>query len=47
LEELLSDLRRVLGPDHFDTLKVRAGVASWRGEAGDAAGAAEAFENLR
>ena len=33
---LLPDVTRVLGPDHPDTLKVRASHARWTGEAGDA-----------
>ncbi|WP_240677680.1 tetratricopeptide repeat protein [Actinacidiphila soli] len=35
-----------LGPDHPDTLTTRSNLARWRGEAGDAAGAAAAFEDL-
>ncbi|MDG4763308.1 FxSxx-COOH system tetratricopeptide repeat protein [Solwaraspora sp. WMMD406] len=35
-----------LGPDHPDTLAARGNLASWRGEAGDAAGAATASEQL-
>ncbi|MFJ2154200.1 NB-ARC domain-containing protein, partial [Streptomyces microflavus] len=35
-----------LGEDHPDTLTTRGNLASWRGEAGDAAGAAEAFADL-
>ncbi|MER5853152.1 tetratricopeptide repeat protein [Streptomyces sp. NPDC002012] len=34
------------GPDHTDTLTARNNLAHWRGEAGDAAGAAVAFEEL-
>ncbi|MFF3129226.1 tetratricopeptide repeat protein [Streptomyces sp. NPDC057908] len=34
------------GPDHPDTLTARNNLAHWRGEAGDAAGAAVAFEEL-
>ncbi|OLR92588.1 tetratricopeptide repeat protein [Actinokineospora bangkokensis] len=34
------------GPDHYDTLTTRNNLAHWRGEAGDAAGAAAAFEGL-
>ncbi|MFV2019936.1 tetratricopeptide repeat protein [Micromonospora sp. LOL_023] len=46
LEELLADVRRVLGPDHPDTLTARSNLAHWRGEAGDPAGAATALEEL-
>ncbi|MFF2813192.1 tetratricopeptide repeat protein, partial [Streptomyces sp. NPDC058000] len=35
-----------LGPDHPDTLLARSHLASWRGEAGDAAGAATALAEL-
>ncbi len=45
-EELLVDQLRVLGPDHPRTLNTRNYLASWRGEAGDPAGAAAAFEEL-
>jgi len=38
--ELLTDRLRVLGPDHPHTLTTRAHLASWRGLAGDPAGAA-------
>ncbi|WP_323185818.1 tetratricopeptide repeat protein [Streptomyces sp. NBC_00378] len=37
---------RVLGEDHPNTLTTRNNLASWRGEAGDAAGAAQAFTDL-
>jgi hypothetical protein len=37
---------RVLGPDHPDTLTTRNNLAYWRGEAGDASGAAAATEQL-
>ncbi|WP_369211058.1 tetratricopeptide repeat protein, partial [Streptomyces flavofungini] len=37
---------RVLGPDHPHTLASRSNLARWRGEAGDAAGAAAALEHL-
>ena len=40
------DLVRVLGADHRDTLITRGHLAYWRGEAGDAAGAAAGFEAL-
>jgi hypothetical protein len=46
LEGVLTDMLRVLGPDHPDTLITRANLARWRGEAGDPAGAAIAFEAL-
>jgi hypothetical protein len=36
----------VLGPDHPDTLSTRSDLAFSRGKAGDAAGAATAFEQL-
>lgn len=42
---LLASVQR-LGPDHPDTLKVRAGLAMCRGEAGDSAGAVADFESL-
>ncbi|MFH9250868.1 FxSxx-COOH system tetratricopeptide repeat protein [Streptomyces lydicus] len=35
-----------LGPDHPDTLAAQNNLAHWRGEAGDAAGAARAFAEL-
>ena len=37
---------RVLGPEHPDTLAARANLASWTGEAGDAAGARDQFAAL-
>ncbi|MEV6301864.1 tetratricopeptide repeat protein [Actinoplanes sp. NPDC051861] len=37
---------RRFGPDHPDTLAARHNVARWQGEAGDAAGAAAAYEQL-
>jgi hypothetical protein len=42
----LADAVRLLGPEHPDTLTARGNVASWRGENGDAAGAATAFQLL-
>jgi hypothetical protein len=36
----------VLGPEHPDTLTARGNLAFWRGQAGDPAGAAAAFEQL-
>jgi len=41
MQELLTDLLRVLGPDHPDTLTTRSNLAYWRGQAGDPAGAAD------
>ncbi|WP_206305562.1 hypothetical protein [Actinacidiphila soli] len=35
-----------MGPDHPHTLLTRNDIAQWRGKAGDAAGAATAFEQL-
>jgi hypothetical protein len=46
LEQLLTDRLRVLGPDHPNTLTTRHNLARWRGQAGDPAGAATAFEQL-
>src|SRR5665811_1305269 len=40
-EKLLTDQLRVLCPDHPDTLATRHNLASWRGRAGDPAGAAD------
>ena len=45
-ERLRGDALARLGPDHPDTLTTRANLAFWRGEAGDAAGAAAAFEEV-
>lgn len=33
---VVSDMLRVLGPEHPDTPAARAGLAVWTGEAGDA-----------
>jgi asparagine synthetase B (glutamine-hydrolysing) len=44
--DLLEHVTRVLGPDHPDTLATRNNLAGWRGEAGDAAGAATAHTDL-
>jgi hypothetical protein len=44
--ELLADHKRVLGPDHPDTLATRSNVASWAGEAGDVAGARDLLVEL-
>ncbi|WP_372453178.1 tetratricopeptide repeat protein [Streptomyces avidinii] len=35
-EQLLADRKRVLGPDHPDTLYARNRLAHWRRAAGDA-----------
>ncbi|MEU8004405.1 tetratricopeptide repeat protein [Catellatospora sp. NPDC049111] len=43
---MLVDFLRVLGPDDPDTLVTRGNLAYWRGEAGDAAGAVAAYEQL-
>jgi hypothetical protein len=43
---LLPVRERVLGPQHPDTLISRANLASWTGEAGDAAGARDQFAAL-
>ena len=37
---------RVLGPEHPDTLRARANLARWTGEAGDAAAARDQFAAL-
>ncbi|MFD6504349.1 tetratricopeptide repeat protein, partial [Streptomyces goshikiensis] len=44
--ELLTDHQRVLGNNHPDTLNSRGNLATWRGKAGDPAGAAQAFTEL-
>jgi Tetratricopeptide repeat len=36
----------VLGPDHRATLRTRSNLAAWLGEAGDVAGAAQAYREL-
>ncbi|WP_460121105.1 tetratricopeptide repeat protein [Streptomyces phaeofaciens] len=36
----------MFGKDHPETLSARANLARWKGEAGDSAGAAAAFEQL-
>ncbi|MFF9089879.1 tetratricopeptide repeat protein [Streptomyces sp. NPDC014991] len=43
---LATTARSHLGPDHLATLITRHNLAYWRGEAGDAAGAAAAFAEL-
>jgi tetratricopeptide (TPR) repeat protein len=43
---LLTEMRRVLGPGHRETLVTRLVLASLQGEGGDAAGAAAAFDSL-
>jgi len=45
-EQLLTDPHWVLAPDHPETLAARHNLAHWRGEAGDPAAAAQAFEQL-
>ena len=37
---------RVLGPEHPETLRARADLASWTGAAGDAAGARDQYAAL-
>ncbi|GLL05124.1 FxSxx-COOH system tetratricopeptide repeat protein [Dactylosporangium matsuzakiense] len=44
--QLATDVARVLGPEHPDTLATRAYLAQWRGESGDPAGAAVTFHQL-
>jgi hypothetical protein len=43
---LLGDHLRVLAADHQGTLTTRDNLAHWRGQAGDAAAAAQAYEQL-
>ncbi|RSM38071.1 hypothetical protein DMB66_59230, partial [Actinoplanes sp. ATCC 53533] len=43
---LLPISERVLGPDHPDTLIVRANLAGWTGEAGDVAAARDQYAAL-
>ncbi|WP_208720293.1 tetratricopeptide repeat protein [Amycolatopsis circi] len=43
---LHTTVARQLGPDHPDTLTTRHSLATWRGLAGDPAGAVSAFEEL-
>jgi Tetratricopeptide repeat len=45
--DLVRTARRNVGADHSDTLNARLRHATWRGSAGDPAGAAEALERLR
>ncbi|GLL05125.1 tetratricopeptide repeat protein [Dactylosporangium matsuzakiense] len=45
-QQLLNDRRRLLGPDHPDTLATRLNIAHWQRDAGHAAHAAEAFRSL-
>ncbi|MFB7374096.1 tetratricopeptide repeat protein [Streptomyces sp. NPDC056222] len=45
-QRMASTAQHRLGPDHADTLAIRANVAASWGEAGDAAGAATAYEQL-
>ena len=46
LEELVVDRRRVLGPDHPDTLATRSNLAGCTGEAGRPEDAVAQFEEL-
>ncbi|WP_406436626.1 tetratricopeptide repeat protein [Streptomyces sp. NBC_01613] len=43
---MIAATRERFGPDHFDTLTARHNLIRWQSEAGDAAGAAAAFEVL-
>jgi NB-ARC domain/Tetratricopeptide repeat len=45
-DRLHTECLRVLGPDHPSTLAVRHNLASWRGQTGDAAGAAQAYAEV-
>ncbi|PJN36720.1 tetratricopeptide repeat protein [Streptomyces sp. CB02959] len=45
-EHMAITTRDRLGPEHLDTLTTRSNLARWRGEAGDAAGAAAALAEL-
>ncbi|GAA2286034.1 FxSxx-COOH system tetratricopeptide repeat protein [Glycomyces scopariae] len=45
-EELHQLCEDALGSNHLDTLATRGNLATWQGEAGDAAGAAAAFAEL-
>ncbi|RLK58193.1 tetratricopeptide repeat protein [Actinokineospora cianjurensis] len=45
-ENLYSTAHQHLGSDHPDTLSTRSNIAYWRGDAGDATGAAQAFTEL-
>ncbi|MEV7676820.1 tetratricopeptide repeat protein [Streptomyces sp. NPDC088752] len=45
-QRLYTTARRLLGPDHSDTLNTHNNLANWRGEAGDPTGAAEALVEL-
>ncbi|MFC8294358.1 tetratricopeptide repeat protein, partial [Streptomyces sp. NPDC057254] len=45
-DHLHKTARCLLGPDHSDTLAARSNLARWRGEAGDAQGAADAYAEL-
>ncbi|MEU4835243.1 tetratricopeptide repeat protein [Streptosporangium sp. NPDC023615] len=44
--QLHATMTRLLGPDHLATLITRNNLATWRGLAGDAAGAAAALDDL-
>ncbi|MGW3098732.1 hypothetical protein ACWDCC_35420 [Streptomyces sp. NPDC001102] len=43
---LVDTIRHHLGADHRDTLAARHQLARWRGEAGDASGAAASLADL-
>jgi hypothetical protein len=43
---LLIDYRRLLGPEHPDTLETEGQFAWWRGTSGDPAGAVTTLEHL-
>ncbi|MFE6178836.1 tetratricopeptide repeat protein, partial [Streptomyces sp. NPDC056464] len=45
-ETLVHTTRQCLGPNHSNTLTARTNLACWRGEAGDAAGAATVLTEL-
>src|ERR1019366_2553071 len=45
-EQLLADQRRLLGPDHANTLTTRSNLASWLGESGQVDQAITAYEQL-
>ena len=46
LRGIVEERARVLGPEHPNTLTVRANLAFWTGEAGDAAGARDQYAAL-
>src|ERR1019366_1747590 len=45
-EQLLAGQRRLLGPDHANTLTTRSNLASWLGQSGQVDQAIPAFEQL-